>query len=52
MFARLEVEQQLAGQRVGLALNVGLHARSLKKRMTVMIQVAKFGGNVPGEFFA
>jgi hypothetical protein len=46
MFARLEMEQQLAGQRVGLALYIGFHAGCLKERVAVVIKVIKLGGDV------
>src|ERR1700693_123039 len=46
MFARLEVEQQRARQRIRIALYVGFHAGCLKERMAVVIEVIKLSRDV------
>src|ERR1019366_6403776 len=46
MFARLEMEQQLRRQGIGLALNVGFHTGRLKERVAVVIKVTNLGGDV------
>jgi hypothetical protein len=52
VLARPEVEQQSAGQRAGVPLDIGFDAGGLQERMAVMIKVLKLGGHVGGKLIA
>jgi len=52
VLARPEVEQQIAGQRVGVPLDIGFDAGGIEERVAVMVKVLKLGGHVAGKLIA